>query len=144
RLRMDAEQAKKLASILPSRFYRSREAMVEAARTHSMANLIDTDTGLKIDLSVLPTEPFYKAVMSRRRKVEYKPGGPGFWAVSPEYIVLMKLLRRQVTRSEKQWENALAVVRVQGAALDWAYLRRWADELHIAADMRALHTAAGI
>ncbi len=30
----------------------------------------------------------------------------------------MKLLRRKGSRSEKQWENALSVVRTQGARLE--------------------------
>jgi hypothetical protein len=143
-LRMTAEQAARLASSLPQRFYRSEESMRQAAMTCSMANLIDTQTGLKVDLSVLPNEVFYRSVLARRSKVSYGVGGPSFWMVSPEDIVLMKLIWRKGTKSEKQWENALSVIKTMGQRLDWSYLSEWAEQLGIANDLGELRRQSGI
>ncbi|MCH7793471.1 MAG: hypothetical protein IID31_14475 [Planctomycetes bacterium] len=50
----------------------------------------------------------------------------------------MKLLWRKDSRSQKQWENALSVVRVRGARLDWKYLFEQARELDLVEDLTAL------
>lgn len=141
---MTDTQAAALATALPARFYRSEEAMRDAARRRSITNLIDVDTGLKVDLSVTPDEPFYRSVMARRRQVPYASGDPSFWTVSPEDVILMKLLCRKDTRSQKQWDNALSVVKTQGAGLDWTYLHDWAARLAIRDDLHSLTQAAGI
>ena len=141
---MSEQQARRLAAALPPRFYRSVEAMVDAAQRRSMANILDSDTGLKVDLCILPDEPYYQSVFARAVKNEYPPGGASFWTVSPEDVVLMKLLWRKDSRSQKQWSNALSVVRCRGARLDWAYLQEWADTLDLGADLQNLASEGGV
>ncbi len=143
-LRMTPAQAAALAASLPPRFYRSAEALAQAARQRGIANLIDLETGLKADLSVLPDEPYFDEILRRRQKIEYHPSGPAFWTVSAEDIVVMKLLWRKDSRSQKQWDNALSVVRQQGPRLDWAYMREWGQRLELASDLQSLQKAAGI
>jgi hypothetical protein len=58
--------------------------------------------------------------------------------MSAEDIILMKLFWRSDSRSEKQWQNALSVVRTMGVRLDWKYLRHWADRLRLAEDLASL------
>lgn len=143
-LRMTPAQAHALSSSLPSRFYRSEEALVGSAQGAGMANLVDMDTGIKVDLSVLPNKAYFDSVLARRQRVAYGAGGPTFWTVTAEDIVLMKLLWRRDSGSQKQWDNALSVVRAQGGRLDWQYLRKWAGTLGLATDLTALGEAAGI
>lgn len=141
-LNMSEDQAKHLAERLPQRFYRSPEAMIEAAINKTMTNLLDSDTGFKVDLCVLPNDPFCHAVLKRRARLPYGYGGPEFWVVSPEDIVLMKLVWRKDSRSEKQWQNALSVVRTQFHQLDWKYLHTWADRLDVLTDLETLRRDA--
>lgn len=143
-LHIDLESGMKLHNALPQRFYRSDEAMRDAVQRHSMWNLIDSASGVKVDLSVLSREPYYDAVLARRRKVEYERGGAAFWTVSPEDVVLMKLIWHKDSRSAKQWDNALSVVRAQGNKLEWSYLRDWADQLGLGADLNRLAVEGGI
>ena len=117
-VKMDEAQAVRLAHVLPQRFYRSEESLVQAARTFGIANLIDAETGLKVDLSCMRPTSYRDAVFSRRVKANLGADTPEFAGVSPEDIVLMKLLWRKETRSQKQWENALSVARVKGARMD--------------------------
>lgn len=112
--------------------------MVDASRRRGMANIIDTKTGLKVDLCVLPSEPFFHSVFARALRNEFLPGGAGFGTVSPEDVILMKLLRRKDSRSQKQWADALSVVRCRGSHWNWAYLKAWADKLGFASDFGAL------
>lgn len=141
---MTVSQGQQLAMSLPQRFYRSEEALVEAVERRTMANLIDTATQLKIDLCVLPEEPFYQKVMQRRARTSFGPDVPTFWVVSPEDVVLMKLIWRKESQSQKQWQNALSVVRTQGLRLDWRYLHTWAGALGIRDDLDKLKRDAGI
>jgi len=143
-IRVTEIQAARLADELPHRFYRNRESLIEIARRGGMANLIDAGSGWKVDLSVLPRTPFYDAVLSRRIQIPFGPGSPIFFVVSPEDIILMKLLWRKESRSEKQWANALSVARTGRATLDWEYLFRQASTVGIVADLVSLRNEAAV
>jgi hypothetical protein len=143
-VRMTTQQAARLARSLSPEFYADEQMLRSAAELHGMANVVDNRSGFKADISVVPDDAYYDQVLKRR--VCMLPIGEGrfTWVVSAEDVVLMKLLWRKDTGSAKQWENALGVVRVQGARLDWAYLRRWATELGIHDDLDRLALEAGI
>lgn len=143
-VRMTPQQAQQVAGTLPRRFYCNEETLVEAARNGGFTNVIDMDTTFKVDLSVVSATPFHREVFQRRQAMEFEPGGPSFSVVSPEDIILMKLVWRKETRSTKQWENALSVVRVKGARMDWAYLFRQAKSLDIVDDLTRLRDEAGV
>lgn len=135
---MNVAQAKRLATALPRRFYRSEDALVEAASRRTMSNLIDTQTHFKIDLCVLPNDPYLDIVIPGRRHIWLDPALPPVWAVSAEDIILMKLLWRKDSQSSKQWENALSVARVQREKLDFEYLRVWAGVAGVEEDLEQL------
>jgi hypothetical protein len=143
-VRMTPEQARQIAEQLPRRFYRSEDALVRAAQTCGMANLIDTDTGLKVDLSVLTPSGFHDRVFERRVMDSLGGTDREFAVVSAEDIILMKLAWRKDTRSAKQWENALGVARCQGTRMDWKYLFEQAVTLGIVEDLERLRDEAGI
>lgn len=143
-LRMTPEQARQVATTLPQRFFRSAEHLEKIARKGGIANLIDTDSSLKVDLSVLPVGEFYDSVLSRRALLNYGPDAPCFYTVTAEDIILMKLDWRRDSKSQKQWDNALGVVRVQGARLDWKYLFEYARKLELEEDLIALRDEGGV
>lgn len=143
-VRITPDQARRIAQDLPQRFYRSEEALVDAAQTCGIANLIDTDTGLKVDLSVLPSTEFYDRVFERRVMDSLGGAGREFAVVSAEDVILMKLAWRKETRSAKQWENALGVARCKGARMHWKYLFEQAANLGIVEDLEQLRDEAGI
>ncbi len=143
-VRMTAEQARQVAGALPRRFYCNEESLVEAAQSCGFVNVIDMDTTLKVDLSVVSPTPFHTNVFQRRQHMEFESGGPGFDVVSAEDIILMKLVWRKESCSTKQWENALGVARVKGARMDWKYLFEQAKSLGIEEDLIRLRDEAGI
>lgn len=143
-LHLSSEQAIRLAALLPKDIYYSRDGLLNAARNGGITNLIDGSSGMKADLSVVPNDPFFDSVFSRRQRIEPAPGVPTLWVVSPEDVILMKLLCRKDTHSQKQWENALSVVRVQGHRLNVSYLRMWAERLSVAGDLGELLRQGGV
>lgn len=143
-VRMTEPQARRLGQALPARFYRNEESLVSAARDGGMVNVIDMDTTFKVDLSVVALTPFHRSVFDRRRGIEFEPGRMKIDVVSPEDIILMKLVWRRDTQSQKQWENALSVARVRGTRMDWKYLFGQARTLGIEDDLVKLRDEAGI
>lgn len=141
-LQMTADTARDLARHLASRFYISEEALVEAAGQGGIANVIDGSSGYKIDLSILAPTPYHAEVL-RRRTWLHVPGMAleGLWVCAAEDVVLMKMVWRRESRSAKQLEDALNVIRGQRNQLDWAYIRRWARELGIDPDIAELERA---
>jgi len=58
----------------------------------------------------------------------------GLVLATPEDVILHKLYwyRLGGEVSERQWNDVLGVLRVQGEALDLAYMQRWAGPLGVA------------
>lgn len=142
--RLDQAQAAAVARDLPDRFYRDEQVLRRAAETHGMANLVDQRTGLKIDLSCLAPGPFHDSILARRIRIPFGPDAPAYPFVTAEDVVLMKLEWRRRSGSAKQWADALGVVRVLGARLDWEYLRRFAAMLGLSADLDRLRDEGGV
>ena len=142
--RMTPEQARMIASSLPPNFYRSEDALVDAARSFGMANIIEIETQLTVDLCVLAPSGFHDQVFARRQVVEMGVGGVPCYMVSPEDIILMKLVWRKDSRSGKQWSNALDVARARKARLDWRYMFEQAAGLGIEKDLEQLRDEAGV
>jgi hypothetical protein len=75
-----------------------------------------------------------------------EPDAPSAYFCSAEDIVLQKLLwfRKGAGVSERQWNDLLAVLKVQANALDYDYLKRWAAELGVAELLVRAFDDAGI
>jgi hypothetical protein len=138
------KEAGAIARQFPPRFYAPEDMLVEAAQKQTLANAIDNRTGLKVDLSFVPRTGFFAQVIAHRIKVQIGSDGPVFSFVTPEDVILMKLLWRKDSRSQKQWDNALSVAKVRGASLDWKYLFEQAEHLGLKADLEKLRDEAGV
>lgn len=136
-------QAARLADCLRPRFYAEPEMLRDAAANHDFVNVIDQKTSLKVDLSFV-RGAYLGNALSRRVRSRIGGAEPEFWFVTPEDAILMKLLWRKDSRSAKQWDNALSVVRVRGARLDWKYLFEQARELDIEDDLAQLRDEGGV
>ena len=120
----------------------SLEAVRRAVRDRASFNVIHTETGFKVDFFI-QKRAFDQSVLTRRMPSETPQGR--IEIVSPEDIILLKLewYRLGNEASERQWEDVLGVVRVQGDRLDRAYLDQWARELGVSDLLERALTAAG-
>ena len=106
-----------------------------------MFNLLDTDTGDKVDFWMLTDEPFDRSRFTRRRTEEVL--GLKLSVSSPEDTILAKLSwSKRSGGSEKQFSDALHVYEVQSANLDMEYLRRWAKDLGVESLLKQLEDKA--
>jgi hypothetical protein len=114
----------------PPRFYLDRNAILEAVHNQSMFNLIDTESGDKVDFWILTKKPFDQSRFSRKISENFM--GFTMQVSSPEDTILAKLRWAKLSGgSEKQLTDALRVYEVQCESLDTDYLERWVENLNI-------------
>lgn len=101
-----------------------------------MFNIIDFDTGWKADLIIRKERPFSVGEFSRRQWGTIL--GRSVAIASAEDVILSKLEWDKITPSERQFLDALNVAKVQWAALDQNYLRKWAADLEVSEKLEEL------
>lgn len=114
---------------LGTEFYASHEAAREALETQSIFNVVHLETGFKVDLIMRKSRPFSQIEFSRRQQVIYL--GQSRWFATAEDVILAKLKWAKMGNTERQFTDAVNVAKIQGKALDGAYLQKWAGELEI-------------
>jgi hypothetical protein len=141
------EHAKPLVDLLHPAFYAEIEAIRTAAASHRSFNIIHLETMLKVDVFVARLDPFHLMQMRRRVLQSTDPEGrTTFYVASPEDTILAKLQWYRDGRglSDRQWTDVLGVLKVQGPALDRAYLDEWARELGLTDLLRRALDEAGL
>ncbi len=121
-------------SRLEGTFYLSPERIESAVRRQTSFNLIHLKTMIKVDLFVFNGTPLAQQEMARRQILPV-PGIPEarLQIATAEDTILQKLLwyRQGGGTSERQWNDILGVLKVQGKALDVAYLQEWAKKSEV-------------
>jgi hypothetical protein len=121
-----------LARLLQDHFDADPRAMAAAVRDGSMFNVLDKQTGLKIDVILLRRRPFSRNELERAVATAL-PGGAVVKIATAEDVLLAKLewFRKGGEVSERQWRDVLGILKAQQQTLDLAYVRRWAGELGV-------------
>lgn len=131
-----------LARRLEPEFYLNADAIRRAIATASAVNLIHQETSIKIDLFVAGGTALDAQQLARR--VHVAVGGRVIYVHPPEDILLQKLrwFRLSGETSQRQWRDAVGIVRVQGGHLDRAYVRRYARALDVEALVERILSSA--
>ena len=140
------EHVDALVRALGMAFYIDDYAVRDAILHHSSFNAIHLQTMMKVDIFIPQKRPF-DATQLMRRKHEVVSQEPerAIYIMTPEDVVLAKLewyrLGNEV--SERQWTDVVGVLKVQGPAIDRAYLRHWAAILDVGDLLERAFTDAG-
>jgi hypothetical protein len=121
--------------ILKDDYYVDGDMIKDAIRHRSEFNIIHLATMFKVDIFLPRRRPFDHEVSRRIQRGELKilEESFAFNIESPEDVVLNKLEWYKMSGgSERQWGDVLGVLKVQGDALDFAYMRKWAAEIEVA------------
>lgn len=132
---IDEAAAQALVAALQNEYYVSQEAVVEAVRRRSCFNLIHLVTSFKVDVFVSRGREFDRQAQDRAVVEMIGETNPlPARIATAEDILLIKLewFRLGNETSERQWNDIIAVARLQGDRLDREYLSRWANELAVA------------
>lgn len=118
-----------LASKLGTDFYFDAIAAKKALYFQSMFNAIHFGSGFKVDFLTRKGRDFSREEFKRRNS-DNLAGRPCFFA-SPEDTILSKLEWSRKGQSERQFLDAVNVIKLQRDRLNFEYLRHWAAVLAI-------------
>lgn len=122
------EQLRSLVNALESaEYYAELQEALEAQRRQSLFNIIDLRSGWKIDLIFRKSRPFSQEEFSRRQPARVE--GVDIYLASAEDVIITKLEWPKLGNSQRQIEDAAAILRLKRDALDQTYLEKWISEL---------------
>lgn len=107
-------------------YYVSEEGIRDSLQRRYPFNVIQPVTGAKVDVVPLPRDPFTRAAFERRQRLEYDQAGNTATFITPEDIILAKLITFQETGSDKHLRDARGVLVTQWGRLDLEAIRRGA------------------
>lgn len=120
--------AARVVALFGAEFDCSLDSIRGAIDRRGMFNLIHTAAIVKVDFVVRKNAPYRSEEFNRRRPVDID--GQTMWMVSPEDLVLSKLLWAKDSHSELQLRDVRQILMAQ-PALDRAYVDRWAHALGV-------------
>ena len=107
-------------------YFHHESAEIEVNR-QGMFNVIDWKSGMKIDFIVRKNDNFQRTEFERRQRKTVL-AGVDCWVISPEDLILAKLLWIQNLYSQQQIEDIKNVIH-DYPALDRAYITQWCTRL---------------
>lgn len=123
-----AEALRELLDHLPSRdFYVDENAALEAFHRRTSFNVIDIESGWKVDLLVRKEREFSRVELERRVPVRLL--GVDTYVATAEDTIIAKLEWATAGESERQLRDVAGILGVSGDTLDREYLKRWIAEL---------------
>jgi hypothetical protein len=117
-----------LVAALSPDFYVDAHLARDAVQTERLFNLMHLDSGIKVDLIIRKASEYRYLEFARRRAVSF--AGIDTWIVSPEDLVLSKLVWAKESRSELQMRDVRELL---AGPLEIAYIRQWAPRLGVTA-----------
>jgi hypothetical protein len=114
----------KLINFLEPDYYVPHNAVRQAVTSRSMFNIIDQKTAFKIDCVMTNPERFQRSAFGRRKRMDFY--GKEIFVITPEDLVISKLLWAKDSHSEKQLTDVRNLLRNQ---MDTDYIEKWALEL---------------
>jgi len=127
------EHVRPLVRQLETDYYIDEDMIRDAIRRQSSFNVIHQDTILKVDIFIPKSRLFDQEELYRVQQEVLLEGTRPFNVASPEGTILNKLewYRMGGEVSDRQWNDILGVLKVQGTNLDMGYLQRWAAVLKV-------------
>jgi hypothetical protein len=125
-------------------YYLDEEAIREAIERNTSFNLVHLGSYFKADVFVAKDDEPTRLQMSRARR--YEVGDRSLVVASPEDVVAQKLFWYALGDrvSERQWSDAVGVLKVAGPRLDLPYLRQVAALLGVESLLRQAVEESGL
>ena len=116
--------------------YIDEDVVREAVRGGGEFNFIDGATGMKIDFWVLGKGAFDASQLKRR--VGKNVFGQKIYFLSPEDLILSKLIWYRKSRSTRHLEDIESILKISGSELDMKYLKEWSSTLEVSEELGKL------
>ncbi len=118
---------------LQTDYYIDEDMIRDAIKRRGSFNVIHLDTMLKVDVFIPKSRPFDQEELRRAQQEVLLEGTRPYNVASPEGTILNKLewYRMGGEVSDRQWNDILGVLKVQGTHLDMDYLKKWSANLKV-------------
>jgi len=133
-IKIQPEDAKKIARLFEDDFYVDEESVKKAAVKKGMFNIIHNEAIVKVDFMVRKDTGYRIEEFKRRQK--FKIDNTGVYAVSPEDLILSKLLWIRESGSELQRRDVKLLL--DTCVLEDEYLEKWSVKLGVAELLREI------
>jgi hypothetical protein len=137
-----------LIELLEKEYYIVDSMIEDAIRHRSSFNIIFLKNAIKIDVFIPKREAFVAAEFQRKRAIRIGEGDYArvYEVASPEDTILRKLdwYKAGGSVSERQWLDVLGILKLNAAALDFAYMKDWAADLGVSNLLEQALTDAGL
>jgi hypothetical protein len=129
---------------LEQEYYIDQSAILDALARRASFNMLHHATGINIDIFVPAARAYDREQFARVQTLVLPGTTQAVNVASPEDVLLNKLawFERGNRVSDQQWRNVQSILRVQGDALDTAYMRRCATSLNLGKLLAGASTSA--
>ena len=117
----------KFASIFKEGYYIYKDGIKEEVNRQGMFNIIDFDSGQKVDFIILKNTDFHLSEFKRRKQVMFY--GFPVWVVSLEDLIIAKLIWIQIIQSENQMKDISNLFSV--SPVDKKYINDWVKKMNL-------------
>ncbi len=136
-------QVRRLVRLLPeAEYYISEEAALDALAHEGQFNVIDFETGWKVDLIIRKSRPFSRTEFERRSAVDLF--GLRVFIASAEDVLVAKLEWAKAGRSMRQLEDCASILQSREDELDRSYVEHWVTQLGLQAQWEQARKMAGV
>lgn len=131
---LSLEQIPRFTELLGDEFYFNDASIRRAVQNCRSFNLIQQELMLKVDVFIAAPNSFAThRLTGRRLEPPTENSNEKVFMITAEDTLLAKLewFKKGGGTSDRQWSDILGIIKVQGASLDYVYLREWAVRLDV-------------
>ncbi|MEO8954108.1 MAG: hypothetical protein ABI396_14930 [Ktedonobacteraceae bacterium] len=143
---LQLEHIQPFSALLANSYYINSDAVRHAIQRKGLFNLIHLETILPINISIPKARLFDQEELRRVQLQPLMKEARPFYIASPEGTIFNKLEWYKMGGgvSDRQWNDILGVLKVQGTNLDMLYLHRWAIALEVVNLLQTALVDAGL
>ncbi|MCX6731446.1 MAG: hypothetical protein NTX55_00425 [Candidatus Parcubacteria bacterium] len=110
--------------------YVEKQDIENAVAKEKEFNFIHGDSGIKVDFWIWKKNDDFE-ISAMKRRVAKKILDEKIYFISPEDLILSKLIWYKKTETSKHLEDTESVLKISGKKLDKKYLTKWAKKLKV-------------
>jgi hypothetical protein len=131
-----------VANLPPDSYYVNLATALDALKRRSQFNIIDLETGWKVDLIVRRDRPYSVQEFERRQEVEF--AGVRLTVATAEDVIVAKLEWATLGSSQRQLQDVVELLRLRHFEIDLEYVRSWVEELGLESAWALAKQEAGL
>lgn len=133
-IEVSKEDKEKIVNIFKKDFYISEEAVKQAIERRFTFNIVHYKSGVKVDFWL--TKKDHHKIFEFQRKLKKKIFGKEIYIISPEDLILEKLLWYKESQSTRHLEDIEGILKI--SKVDLNYIKNWAEQQSTIATLNGL------